>query len=181
MADSIDGATIAEAQRTYSQSIETLGSAALVELFQYAPPVLETVHIALSSAEILALGTTPLIIVPPQGALIVPVLAVFEYIFGTTDYTPGATNSKLAIGFELTSGALFNFAFPAAGANSWNLVSPNGGAAGLALADGSENDIFGRALVVTTSDGANPTGGDGTMLVAVLYYNITPSTATLQP
>ena len=65
---------------------------------------------AVSSAQLLALAATPILIVPAPGAgkMILPIMTSYEFIFGTTPYTNSGGTVRY-FGVRLRSLAACNF------------------------------------------------------------------------
>lgn len=126
-----------------------------------------TVHV--SSAEILALRTTPIVLLPAVSgnAAIVNGIAV-AYVAGSTPYTDHG--SHLLIDTATEAAVWFDFAT----SGFWDQASSqmvvqgcgiNGGQSGSdALSNFSDTDVHLHASV------ANPTLGDGTLVVTVSYF-----------
>lgn len=113
-------------------------------------------EISLSSAQILALNSSPQTIVAAAGAgkIIVPISFVENFIYGTSDY---ATNTQLEA--YITSGS--NTIIGTIGASTdYILISP---CTSLLATSNTSLKI--------TIDNGNPTAGDSTMTVGV-YYKI---------
>jgi len=135
----------------------------------YNPGSPITVIKSLSSANILALNTTPFTLVPEQGAgtIIIPVSAIMIYTFGTIAYAAGTLrlieNSTPAIGAAIMTNAT-----------------------GINLIAGSYNGNFIPSIVLGTAtsiqtnqalqlySGTAVTLGDGTMKIIVTYVVVTP-------
>jgi hypothetical protein len=116
------------------------------------------VKASLSSAEILALNTTPKQVVAAGGAgtVLFPVAILWKYTFGTTPY---ATNTTLRVrmgGTMMSLGSLLTQT-----GNAYALQPLLGGV--------FATDISNTGITIDVQTG-NPTGGDGT-LDAYLIYN----------
>lgn len=123
---------------------------------------LQAVSVTLTSTQVLALHTTPVTVVGGQpGQALIPLWSVWDYVAGTTAYTDGGGNIQL-----FTPVAATWVAFASAG--FWDQATSQGksevsSAAGFAIAS-----ISGAALRVQQAT-ANPTLGNGTVTVTVLY------------
>lgn len=116
-------------------------------------------EITLSSAEILALNTTPktLVAAPGAGKLIVPLATVHNFTYGTVQY---ATNTSLAIKHNGLAG-------------SGNAIGGIGSSASI-IQYGSLNTgvaILANAALVVLVQSGDPTAGDSTSTLGV-YYKI---------
>lgn len=123
----------------------------------------------ISSAQILALATTGVVLVPAvTGQAIIPVDFSLDYIAGSTAYTDNGGNLAIATAASVTSGATGTW-FSAASAGFWDQTTSQakigtiGGAIGAAVA--SLNGM----LVRIRQTSANPTIGNGTMTVTITY------------
>jgi len=123
-----------------------------------------TVKVSLSSAEILALFTTPkeLIAAPGAGKFIQPIAVVYNFTYGTTTYT---TNVSLNIGYD-----------PVANGSITNTTILGAGQSRLARALFSSANTF----VLSSFDPVNkgfyahvhagdPLSGDGTLDIIITY------------
>lgn len=123
-----------------------------------------TIKVSLTSAEILALNTTPktLIPAPGEGRLIQPLFVTLRYNYGGSNYV---TNTTLQVRYDGVSG---NTCTSAILTNSNNAIGRT--AAGFAgtFADPLEN----VALVVDVPTG-NPASGNGTLDVYITFTVIT--------
>jgi hypothetical protein len=120
--------------------------------------------VTLTSAQILALFTTPvqLVAAPGPGLAIVPTFALLNYIAGSAAYS----NNLLNIGYGSPSTVV---AFGGGFTNQ--LVSPTNNATFRAssLNTGNSSGIINLPLQIQTPV-SNPTGGNGTMSVTLWYY-----------
>ncbi len=126
-----------------------------------------TTQVSLSSDQILALNTMPIQLVAAQGAgkIIVPILYILDYTFVSAAY---ASTTAVTISEGGTSTTLAGTL--SSGVSVINEYSVNGtGAAGTTL--GRISLIDNGALSITAS--GNPTTGDGTMKVTVIYKIVT--------
>jgi hypothetical protein len=132
-------------------------------------PAVKFASITLTSAELLALSTNPIIFLPAQGAGviigIVAVRAIFN--FRTTPYTvPGGAN----FGFQTPTSGGVNVNFPYAGLvdqtestyQDWPFLNPASGdtSQGLAGWINEPLQIIGSAPI---------TNGDGTLCIQIVY------------
>ena len=124
----------------------------------------------LTSAQLLALNTTPITLIPAAGAgnMISIVNATLEYNFVATPYTvPGGTQlqlfvNTLEVGTDIAAAGLVD-----QGANTVASTTAANQTTGTAAAT-----LANQPLTITNSIG-NFTLGDGTLTVTV-YYNIIP-------
>ena len=135
-----------------------------------------SVQATVSSAEILALFTTPkeIVAAPGTGKLLLPFACSTELLFGTTPYTkgPGAIGSLAIIysGSPEDSSADLMVDDGIAGGiftQSADTVGRMSGNAGSNVRADAENK--GLSLYTDTDD---PTLGDGTLVVTVIYHII---------
>jgi hypothetical protein len=125
---------------------------------------IQSVTVNLSSADILALGTTPKVLVaaPGTGKWLLPHKIVLALAFGTTAYTLGDAVPKVfspGKDWAPVSGTL------SAGATGTSVFTPadiDSAALGGAIED--------QPIVLTSVDGS-PTLGNGTLRV-VVYYSV---------
>jgi hypothetical protein len=138
-----------------------------------APFVLSRVRVALSSAQLLALFTSPVTIVPAPGAgKRISVLAVsYTYNFVTTGYNlTGDLGPRLYFGgpgghqADTGTGTMFTL--------SSSLVNAANGATFTVSNGTAIADVENQSLVITNDTG-DMTAGDGTGSVTVLYATIT--------
>jgi len=126
-----------------------------------------TVKTTLTSAQILNLNTTPVVLVPPTGTgtFIQPVCFVFAYTFGTTAYNTNtfvSVNNNGNTNIQYTNVSII--------ADTQNAIQsfPTGSASG----DGSISTIENQSLIATNLTG-NPSGGDGTLVIYTVFKVIT--------
>lgn len=124
--------------------------------------VVQTAYVDLSSAQILALNSTPVAMVAAPGAnkALVPIYVCGSLAFGTTQY---ATNVTLAVG-NPTVGSLVSFSnsfLPASSSVLTFKVASNLNALALVNIVNQPLNVF-----VQTGD---PTAGDSTLRVFVTY------------
>jgi hypothetical protein len=118
---------------------------------------IQSFQTVIASADVLTIGTTPVIVVPAPSAsqVLLPVMVFFQYINGTTDY----------VGTDL---ALVD----AAQSESYGVALIMG-----ILGDGNVMTMTGAALIagdglyLSTFDGLDPTGGDSDLKV-IVYYSV---------
>lgn len=128
---------------------------------------IQTARVELSSAQILALNTTPITIVSAQGAntfitLVSPVTLVYN--FGTIAYATNVNvNLRYAVGTVLT-----NFVNILNQPDS-RIVQINSGLTGGPIV---QTDTVNQGIVVTETAG-DPTAGDGTVIIEFSYRVIT--------
>jgi len=126
-----------------------------------------TVKVSLSSAEILALNTTPKVIVLAlgDGKIIQPISFVARYIFGTTSYT---TNVSLQLRYSGVTGNLTSSSFIALPNSAILRQIPTANLTFTPSTGLPDN----KSLIVDIS-GGNPVAGDGTLDIYVTYAIIT--------
>lgn len=127
-----------------------------------------TVKVSLSSAEILALNTTPktLIAAPGAGKIIQPIIYLWVYTYGTVTY---ATNTNADVYYTgslvLTGTTILN--------RTASTIQRQGTASVTAASFlVASQDITNKALMLNVQTG-DPTAGDGTLAVHVSYLIIT--------
>jgi len=111
----------------------------------------------IASADVLTIGTTPVIVVPAPSAsqVLLPVMVFFQYINGTTDYT-GPDLALVDAAQNESYGLGLGMGFIGDG----NVM----GMTGAALTAGT-------GLFLSTFDGTDPTGGDSDLKV-IVYYSV---------
>lgn len=128
-------------------------------------PEFSIVRKTITSAQILAIHTTPVTIVaaPGTGRTIIPMWVLAEYVFVTTAYTDGGGNLEfnVASNLSVSMGATAGF---------WD---QNQGRRKLyplpAIVNDTTSATTNQPLTITNTV-ANPTLGDGTMVVTAAYY-----------
>lgn len=124
-----------------------------------------TSQTSLSSAQILAIYTTPiqLIAAPGAGKIIVPWTIIVDYTFGTSPYSGGLYMYETTGSQMITSSNTIN--------GSVNIIRIfmlyNGQAT-----NNNVSVVDNAPLMVAGSGGGNPTGGDGTAKITVIYQII---------
>lgn len=115
-----------------------------------------TAKVSLSSAEILALNTTPItgIAAPGAGNIIRPLALVTKSNFNTTQYSGNAMELSLGGNFVATTSAYTS--------SSTNFEYKN------ASQFGTTTDLTNQPLLISISS-ANPSGGDGTVDMYITY------------
>jgi len=126
-------------------------------------PPLQT-KVSLSSAQILTLGSSPVTLVPAQGAgkVIIPISVVLNYNFVTSAYST-VTNLFIASPSSPTSitrNGVLGFV-----SDACTFDAP--------INSGASNALTGNEALIITTTGGNPTGGDSTLDVYVTYVIIT--------
>lgn len=131
---------------------------------------IQTVTVTLTSAQVLALHTTPVTVVqaPGAGLAIVPVSAMFNYQFGGTAYTDGGGNITLA---GNGTGNYASFASAGFWDQGSSKVKPftaltNPAVVSLAAVE---------SAIQVGQNTANPTLGNGLLAVTVAYYVVAVS------
>jgi hypothetical protein len=134
----------------------------------------------LSSAQILAINTTPVVIVPnpitsllgnlvpPNGYLFVPEMVTAEYIFGGTAYTANGTNPALVIqytGQATTLLSILGTGLLTAAVNT-QVTIPQSAAGNLAL---SASANLGFQVNIGGTVSPSFTLGNGTCVLTLLY------------
>lgn len=127
-----------------------------------------TIKTTLSSAQILNLYTTPVILVPSPGSglVIQPLDFVISYLFVTTDYD-GPTSGFKIYNNGYTGGAYVQLNLPSYGADATTVT----GSGTNSFAQFSFSSIVNQPLIVSNS--ANPVDGDGTLVIYTTFKVIT--------
>lgn len=127
--------------------------------------------VTLTAAQVLAIFTTPVTVVPAQGAglMIVPVSAVFNYTFVTRAYTDGGGVMELLVGWAGGTACQF----PTAG--FWDQAFSQIHRPAQTDIGGLLNSAVVNAPLQVGHSVANPTLGDGTLKIEVVYYVIVVS------
>lgn len=128
-----------------------------------------TVKVSLSSAEILALNTTPkqLVAAPGSGKILQPLFYLVKLSYATAQY---ATNTTLQFNYDglpavgIVSNSILN--------RTESFIMRQAAASTTAFAFAiSTSDITNKGLFVSVTNG-NPTAGDGTLDIYVSYVTI---------
>lgn len=137
--------------------------------------VVNSATVTLSSAQLKALNTTPVVLIPAQGAgtLIVPTAEVFDYKFGTVQYSGNG-------GLRTRYTGDTNNLFPPSNSNivsaAQSVFYINGGPGTTGTGTLTLNRTVGNNVSVETfNGGAAYTLGDGTLNITILYQVITLS------
>lgn len=121
----------------------------------------QSATVTLSSAQILSLHTTPINLVAAQGAntFILPIALTVQYTYGTTDYV---TDDSLRFTYDGVVWTQIGSAL-APSQNVFYIRNQlqNVGAQG--------QNFYDNANFQVTTPSSNPTGGDGTVKITVLY------------
>jgi len=127
---------------------------------------IRNVSVAINSAAILALNTTPVLLLaaPPAGQAFVPITVIYQHLFGTTPYatdpTPALQYQSGTIPLNVSSGAVL-----ATGVNAQNIgFTPSSQPPG--------EQVPGADPLEVTTLFADPTAGDGSMVVVILYLHL---------
>jgi hypothetical protein len=112
----------------------------------------------IASADVLTIGTTPVIVVPAPSAsqVLLPVLVFFQYINGTTDYI---STGDLYL-YDGSLGEYYGSAFGMGASGDGNVMTMYGAPL-----------IAGAGLYLSTQDLADPTTGDYDLKV-IVYYSV---------
>lgn len=134
----------------------------------YLEPIgaISKVQVSLSSANILALNSTPITIIPTQGSgkFIVPIAIIFDYTNVTTAYTSGSLNFQLGgVTYAVITSAN---SIGSVSSIARSVIQNSAGAQATGVQILTEG-----ALTLTSA--SNPTGGDGTAKVTVYYQVMT--------
>jgi hypothetical protein len=136
-----------------------------------APGAVQSVTVSLSSAQLLALNTSPVTIVaaPGAGSYILVLVTSYELIYGSSPYSLAGDPPGLAYGG--------NAIYPAD--QGWNVSSFTGSSSSVAFVAGPGSIGFvptsdvSNQPVKLVADIGNPTGGNSTGKVTVLYTTVT--------
>lgn len=121
--------------------------------------------VTITSAQLLQLNTTPITIVPAQGAgkVIIPFTVLLRYRFGTIEY---ATNLNITLS---PNNSLYQVNYNSAIAGNQDRFSSRSITPTVSLAGSIVDDL---PLTIGAQIG-NPTAGDGELDVYVSYYVLT--------
>jgi hypothetical protein len=119
---------------------------------------IQSFQTTIASADVLTIGTTPVIVVPAPSAsqVLLPVMVYFQYINGTTDYTSTGDLWLYDVGLGQYYGAAIGMGASGDGNVMTMLGAPLTAGAGLYL---------------STADFADPATGDYDMKV-IVYYTV---------
>lgn len=123
----------------------------------------QVVTVPISSAQILALHTTPVVLIPGvAGKVAVVGEGCIAYVAGATPYTDnGGDATVIQAGQDIAQ---------ASGAGFWDQAASQVYAFGYGIILTGPAAGFAGHDVVLTSHGANPTLGDGTLKVTLSYF-----------
>lgn len=126
---------------------------------------LKKVKVTLSSAQLLALFTTPVELVPAvTGKVIIPQFLHQRYTHVSTAYTTSG-QFRIGLGTPNFAGVLFSATVTSAdNAQGLNNLNYNTATSGL---------VYENLPIVVGATTANPTGGDGTLDIYLTYLEIT--------
>ena len=126
-------------------------------------PPLQT-KVSLSSAQILTLGSSPVTLVPAQGAgkVIIPISVVLDYKFVTSGYS---TNTNVFITSASSPTSITRTGVLAFVSDACTFDAP--------INSGASNALTGNESLQISTGAGNPTGGDSTLDVYVTYVVIT--------
>lgn len=137
--------------------------------FNLVGTALQRAVVSLSSSDLLNLKATPKVITSSTaGTIFIPVSAVFEYTFVTTDYT-GTGSNDLAISINPTVSITDLTGSSAGLMDSTQDRVEFSAAAGPVLFDPSV--VSGATMQIANISGAEFMAGDGTMVVTVFYIS----------
>lgn len=122
------------------------------------------VKVSLSSAQILTLGTTPVTLVPAQGAgkVIIPVSVVMNYNFITSAYS---TSTDVLILSPSSPTSIIRTGILGFLSDACTFDTP--------INSGASNPLTGNEVLQISTGSGNPTGGDSTLDVYVNYIVVT--------
>lgn len=126
-------------------------------------PILSA-SVTLTSAQVLAIFTTPVTVVPAPGAglAIVPIIAIYDYVAGTTPYTDGGGSLRINVGNVFGLAQLTTASF-------WTAASSRVSSVNAAIASVVQTTNLANGALTVSSSTANPTLGNGTVAVTVAY------------
>lgn len=143
--------------------------AALEALAASSSPLLEVTR-TLTSAEILALNSTPVtLIAGVAGKVYIPTLATFRLHFLNTDYS---SSGNISIGDPAGIGGLLSKGSSAVINRSFDWFSATAGAFGAPLDTDADLTSFDGVGLQIFNDTADPIDGDGTLDVTVIYLSL---------
>lgn len=124
----------------------------------------------LTSAQLLAIHTTPVQVVaaPGAGKMILPLQLMLNYTFVTTAYTDGGGNLTV-----YPNGAAADYWWRRASTGFWTLTASQlvtyGGGTASVGAGIIPAAPYSNVSLLINNDTANPTLGDGTLTVVIVY------------
>lgn len=125
------------------------------------------------SAAVLDLKNTPVVVVPGTLARVTVVVGVcLNYIFGSVPYTDHGGNIRVATSLASNPSDISSAsAYSLAGAGFWDQATSQSEPQGYGITQASFalTDLSGQDVVIG-QDTANPTLGDGALLVTVAYF-----------
>lgn len=138
---------------------EDAGSSLISEVLGLGGKV-NTLKVSISSAEILAIGTTPVVLVPAiANKILSPINAIIKYNYSTAAY---ATSTDL----QLEVASSYSFAIIS------NLINQTINKTAISIGGNTTMNsaiTANKAIQLTTSGGADPTAGSGTLTVYLTY------------
>jgi len=134
-------------------------------MLSFSASVLQMASVTLSSAQILALNTTPIQIVasPGVGNRIIVVTGSIDYTFVTTAY---ATHT--AVGFTTETATVAQVAIDVLAAT----LSKEARLTNQQTVGASDTQVISNKALMVNAPGGNPTTGDGTAVITVWYVII---------
>jgi hypothetical protein len=130
------------------------------------PVVVKTIKVTLSSSDILALKTTPKLLIPAVAGKLLSLNFIYQrYTNVTTPYVANG-NGQIRYGTGINNaGNQFSLGITLPD----NFYSYNG----MLLGSSGYNDFAGMAVYLSTAGSINPSGGDGTLELYIEYSEIT--------
>ena len=127
--------------------------------------VVPGVNVPVSSAEILDLANTPVVLVPGLPGFVTVVTGVaIVYLAGATPYTDNGGSLQVAYAGNVSG------QFAVVGAGFWDQATSQFSAAGYGQTEAGAAATYDGLDLVLLVDMANPTLGDGTLSVTVSYF-----------
>lgn len=129
----------------------------------------------LTSADILALGTTPIeLVAGVPGKIIWPISFVAKYLAGATPYTDHGANIYMTWNDPSGPGAAIGTPLSMLGAGFWDQATDQVQGQGYtsinAGTSGPLAEVEGQDFYIGLASNAPPTNGDGTLFIAMPYY-----------